>query len=477
MFDLETVMFAFVLLAILLLVGRYLKRKTRLFQRLYLPESVIAGVLGLLLGPQVLGVMATAIAGPDAPLAGGVFPESILAVWSQSPKVFINVVFASLLLGEAIPSLDQVWRKAAPQVVFGMTLGFGQYVVAALVTLLILIPVFGVSPIAASLIEISFAGGHGTAGGMIEVFNQLDFPDGGDLSLGLATVSLVTSIVLGTALANWGRRKGYVANANPDVAEPKDIPSLHLEEPLEVSRQRQRLLQNLLMDPLSINFGVVALAIAVGWLILEALKWIEAITWGRDGFALFPFVPLFPLALIGGILTQIAFNRTGRSALISRPMIQNIGGLALDVVITTAIATMSLTAIGNNLAVFLILAVTGVLWVVLVFLWWAPRIFPSFWFEKGIADFGQAMGVTSTGIILIRMVDPANRSGAFESFAYKQIFFEPLLGGGLITAISPVLIAQWGLPTFLVIMAVVLLFWFMAGFLLIRQQRRRAPIV
>ncbi|MBF2046768.1 MAG: hypothetical protein IGS54_05270 [Elainella sp. C42_A2020_010] len=75
------------------------------------------------------------------------------------------------------------------------------------------------------------------------------------------------------------------------------------------------------------------------------------------------------------------------------------------------------------------------------------------------------------------MVDPANRSGAFESFAYKQIFFEPLLGGGLITAISPVLIAQWGLPTFLVIMAVVLLFWFMAGFLLIRQQRRRAPIV
>ena len=35
---------------------------------------------------------------------------------------------------------------------------------------------------------------------------------------------------------------------------------------------------------------------------------------------------------------------------------------------------------------------------------------------------GQSMGVTATGILLLRMVDPENKSGAFESFAYKQLF-------------------------------------------------------
>ncbi len=42
------------------------------------------------------------------------------------------------------------------------------------------------------------------------------------------------------------------------------------------------------------------------------------------------------------------------------------------------------------------------------------------------------------------MVDPENRTGAFESFAYKQLFFEPIVGGGLFTAAAPALIARFG---------------------------------
>ncbi len=54
MFNLRTVLFAFVLLALLLL-GRFLKQRVQWFQRLYLPASIVAGALGLLLGPEVLG--------------------------------------------------------------------------------------------------------------------------------------------------------------------------------------------------------------------------------------------------------------------------------------------------------------------------------------------------------------------------------------------------------------------------------------
>jgi len=474
-FNLRTALFAFILLALLLLAGRYLKQKIGWFQKLYLPASVVAGVLALLLGPEVLGSIVTAIAGEDTLLSGGLFAEDIRTVWSQSPGVFINIVFAALFLGETIPSPRMIWRRAAPQVVFGQTLAWGQYVVGILATLLILGPLFDVNPMAAALIEIGFEGGHGTAGGMVDTLAELGFEDGGDLAIGLATVGIVSGIIIGTALADWGRRKGHVDTVSRRVMEPEEIPDLNvMAETPEIRRRRAHLLRNLLIDPLSINFAIVGAAIAVGWLILEALKWFESVTWAADGgFAVFQYVPLFPLALIGGIIVQSLLNRLGLSALVIRSMTQNIAGVALDVVVISAIASISLRVIGDNLGAFLVLSVVGIAWNVLVFLWWAPRVFPSYWFEKGIGDLGQSMGVTATGILLLRMVDPDNSTGAFEGFAYKQLFFEPIVGGGLFTAASPALINSFGLMPVLFLTGGLLIFWMLVGYFLIRQERRR----
>nr|WP_228040785.1 hypothetical protein [Nodosilinea sp. LEGE 07088] len=86
---------------------------------------------------------------------------------------------------------------------------------------------------------------------------------------------------------------------------------------------------------------------------------------------------------------------------------------------------------------------------------------------------GQSMGVTATGILLLRMVDPDNSTGAFEGFAYKQLFFEPIVGGGLFTAAAPALISRLGLWPTLAITGGLLVFWFIVGYVLIKQDRRR----
>lgn len=90
------------------------------------------------------------------------------------------------------------------------------------------------------------------------------------------------------------------------------------------------------------------------------------------------------------------------------------------------------------------LSITGIAWNVSAFIFLGPHLLPAYWFERGIVDMGQSMGVTSTGLLLLRMVDPDNQSGAFESFAYKQLLFEPIVGGGLFTAAAPPLIARFG---------------------------------
>lgn len=474
MFTLRDVFFAFVWIALLVLAGRFVKQKVRWIQVLYLPESIVAGALALILGPQVLGAIATAFAGDETLLSQGLFTEPIRAVWSQSAGVFINIVFAALFLGEVIPSPQEIWRKAAPQVVFGQSLAWGQYVVGILVTLIILIPLFGADPISAALIEIGFEGGHGTAGGMADTLRELGFEDGPDLALGMATVGIVSGIISGTALAEWARKRQHIRTLQTDVEQPDDLPELTHTETADVRQRRRHLMRGLLIDPLSLNFGFVGIAIVLGWLILRGLVLLETLTWGQTGFTVMNYVPLFPMALIGGILVQIAMEGLGLGALIIQPLMKNIAGMALDVVVVAALASISLTVIGGNLGTFVVLSVAGIAWNVLFFLYYAPRIFPDHWFEKGIGDMGQSMGVTATGILLLRMVDPDNQSGAFESFAYKQLFFEPIVGGGIFTAAAPALIVRLGLLPTLLITGGLLVFWLGAGFMLMRQRSRSA---
>lgn len=69
-------------------------------------------------------------------------------------------------------------------------------------------------------------------------------------------------------------------------------------------------------------------------------------------------------------------------------------------------------------------------------LWLGPRLFREHWFDRGIADYGQSQGNVATGFILAEMADPAHTSGAAAGYGYKQLFYEPFLGGGILTALS-----------------------------------------
>ena len=98
-------------------------------------------------------------------------------------------------------------------------------------------------------------------------------------------------------------------------------------------------------------------------------------------------------------------------------------------------------------------------------------MFTHHWFENGITNTGQSMGMTATGLLLNRLVDPDNHAKARESFAYKQLIFEPFMGGGLITATSAIVIYEFGSLIALIIATIVMLFWLILGLLLPRLNK------
>jgi hypothetical protein len=184
-------------------------------------------------------------------------------------------------------------------------------------------------------------------------------------------------------------------------------------------------------DPLSIHLGFVAVAITIGWVLLRALELLERATWGGDGgLELLVHLPLFPMAMLGGVALQLVLDRLGRRQVVDRNLINRIAGAALDLIIVSALGTLSLDAIGGDVAAFTLLAVAGIAWNVGALLLLAPRIVPEYAYERGLGDFGQSMGTTVNGLLLMRIADPANRSGGLEAFGYKQLLFEPVAGAG-----------------------------------------------
>ena len=436
--------FALLVLGLFLLLGKVIRVRVGWVQRLFLPSSIIGGALLLLLGPQVLGQLVPTMS------TAGVFTDEMLTVWRALPGLLISVVFATMFLGQDLPSPKRAVRLVGPQLSLGVALGSGQYVVGLLLAALVLVPLFAASPMTGALIEIGFEGGHGTAAGMRGVMEELGFTEGADLAVGLATVGIVGGIVLGIALINWGVRTGRTeilkSDVNASIEEQKGLFRRDEHYPAGTMTSRPAS-----VEPLSLHMALVAVAILIGWAVLETLRWIEAQTYssvllnGTTPLEIFAYVPLFPLALIGGVILQAIATVLKVDHLVDHQMMLRIQGWALDFLIIAAIGTLSLMAIGENIGAFALLAVAGVALNVGLFLWLAPRIIGRYWFERGIGDFGQSMGVTATGLILMRITDPDAESPAFEAFGYKQLVFEPFFGGGMITALAVPIIFLTGI--------------------------------
>lgn len=421
-------------LSLLLLVGKYLRTRLVILQKLFLPASVIAGFIGLLLGPYVCGKNFITI-----------IPQSMMNSWSLYPGRLINVVFACLFLGFSVPTFKSIWKEGGPQLCYGWLVGMGQYMVGLGIGAILLTPVFGVPNFFGCLLEIGFSGGHGTAAGMAEAFNQIGFSAGSDLGLMSATVGVISAVVFGMAMINIAARRGYTEV----IKSPGQLSHEEIRGLIPPEKRRHGSINTISPDslePLAFHCAFVGVAILIGWYMLTFIKSLSA-DMEPD---LFKSFPLFPLAMLGGLFIQIVAGKTGLAKYFDRHTFDRILGLALDFLVISAIASIKLDVFLAYFWPFTILMLAGLIWVIFATWFIAPRMFPNAWFERSITEYGMQTGVTALGLLLLRVADPHFKTPAAKSFGFKQIFYEPMLGGGFITAAAPILIVNYGiLPVYL----------------------------
>jgi ESS family glutamate:Na+ symporter len=440
-------------LCVLLGLGYWLRRKILFLQRLYLPASVIAGLLGLLLFQSFAGI-------------GHPVPAEVSFGWNKLPGQLINIVFACLFLGRTLPPVAQVWKSSSRQLAYGQIVAWGQYAVGCALVLLLLGPVFNLPDIFAGIMPVGFEGGHGTAGGMGPVFDQLGFPEMKDYALAAATGGIMGAIIVGMGLVNWAVRKGYVEKKVRPGVDIDDlsgiIPHEHRPAAGKISVSSD------VIGSLSLHFVFIGAAILLGWLMKQGLL-LAADQLPGKGADLFKSFPLFPLCMLGGVLVQWLADRFDPHKHMDEGLMLHIQNCALDFLVVAAIATIRLDVVAKGWLPLVILITGGILWNVLCLTVFARRAFKDAWFERGIAEMGQSMGVTATGLLLLRVVDPDYETEAAEAFAAKQLLHEPFMGGGLWTGAAIPLLAVWGGWPILGIALAVMTLW--TGCLFVMNRR------
>ena len=435
----EEIGLSLVVLSLVFACAALIRRWSSPLRKLFIPTAVIGGFLVLGLGPEGMGRL----------LGGsGVFPNDVFAVWRQLPAQLVTAMSASLLLGEHLPPLRKIWSISGSHVIMISVMSMGQFALGGICVWLLLEPVFGIDSKAGALIEMSFAGGHGTLAGLSPVLRQHGVGDLIYIGLGLATIGMITGIVVGTMLVNYAIKSPSIPVARQNPTSPDEDLDIdhHLPRPDDPPLDEWKGMSQ--VTAAAVFLGVT---IAVAIALLELFRAVFNLA-GSDFFNNFP---LFPFTFPAAVLVQLCASRYDFEWAVNRRAVEGLGGIAIDGVIICAIGTLSLTPLGANIGPLIILAIAAVGWSVFVTLVIGRRIFPQHWFEHSIAEFGESQGMLATGFVLVDLVDPSRQTDVVSGYSYRQILTRPILGGGFITAVAVPLIDAVGLPAFTIATAAI----------------------
>ena len=417
--SLDTLFVSLAILGILLLLGTIIRLYVPFVKKFFIPASLVAGFLGLLLGPNVLNVI----------------PQNIVSCWSSLSGKLIVLVFAPMLMGKRKFSGKKYARKTFNSVCFSYVGCFMQYAIPILLTALLFTPLLDTHALFGTTFEQGWCGGHGTASGMIAVFEELGWPEGQSIAVTNATIGLLAGIFGGVALINIAARKGWAKHLG--VADGK-LGIQNKENELYSAEETKAVDTRLavsgkVIDNFAFHAAILSVALLIGW----------CATWALKTYLNFS-ISWFVTAMFAGGLVQLVLNKTKWGDAVDAKVYSRIQGVSLEFLVAGAVASMNLKAVMANLLPIAITSVVLLAFMIAFSIVYARGIFGNDWFENAMVTYGMYTGVAATGMLLLKVCDPESKSDAMSLYAARAPFTSWAIGGGIITSIMPMWVSQFG---------------------------------
>ena len=311
------------------------------------------------------------------------------------PGLLIAVVFAGLLIERPGKTFREAMVRASRQGVVAWIVILGEVFVGLLAVALLVRPFYPELPLPfGQLIETGFAGGHGTAAAMGSLFTDTyNFPAGRDLAFLFATVGLVYGVVSGIFFVNLGVRRGWLRRV-PVAAEAYDDPVLRYE-----SRQQETTaieipvvsglenrhnpppsafarVRSEVIDPLAFQLVILAAAFAAGFALQQSFLWLASVAAPTRWYEYVDKIPLFLFTLLGGWVVRELMHVCRVGDLIDPPSIHRLTGIAMEILIVAALTNLRIEAAAQYLWPVLLLLGVGFAWTAFCLVYVSPKLLP-----------------------------------------------------------------------------------------------------
>ncbi len=393
------------ILMVAILVANTLRRKIPFIRKSLLPSSVMGGLMVLILR----------------------FIPAFDRLINQ--EFMTNAAFHMLGLGFIAISLkksDNVADKAEKGVVPKTgALVVNTYLLQAILGLAITIPLsLGMNELlAASGLILALGYGQGTGQALAwgrTYETQYGFSGGASFGLTIATVGFIVACVFGAIYLNILKAQKKVTAGNAKSAEtlekvydPNDIP---LSESIDKFTVQAALILAIYLMAFLFMQGLT-LMLDAGWLGDFGIKTVKPLIWG--------FYFLFGTLL--ALLTKRVIFKLRKSNVMTREypnnfLLNRAAGFIFDLMVLAGCAAIQFETIKGLLLPIVLLCAVGLVATFIYLEIVCKRLYPTYRYEAMVSLFGMLTGTASTGMILLREIDPNFETPAANNLVLQNLF-------------------------------------------------------
>jgi ESS family glutamate:Na+ symporter len=310
------------------------------------------------------------------------------------------------------------------QAIVGLTVSF----IAALI-----LPSF--FPAAGILLPFGYGQGTGQALNYGTIYeNDYGFEGGKSFGLSIAALGFLSASIGGVIHLNLLRRKGKVSVSRTDMTA-----LMHSEEiqgsneiPMDGS-----------MDKLTIQVLFVVVAYVLTYLLMLGLS--ALVPSMQSTFYGFNFLfGVLMAVLIKQIVKLLKKTKIVKKDYINSFLMKRISGFFFDIMIVAGIGAIRLDIIQQYWSILLIMGLLGAFCTYFYNHFVAKTLFPTYCEEQFLAMYGMLTGTASTGMILLRELDPDYHTPVAENLVFQNfpaiVFGFPMMLLATLAPKSPYLV-------------------------------------
>lgn len=389
----QVLMFSYIFL--FMFIAKLIKEKLGIFKSIVIPTSLLAGFLGLIFGPGLLGALSI-----------NLFDTKINLGLTYDPDFYESILFHFMIIGFVSLTLTERKSKQNRHSIDSGLFIVSTYIIQGILGLLVLYfaaATFkpGIFTGIGLLVPLGLGQGPGLASSVGKSMNEF-VPYAQQFGITIATVGFIVGGIVGVTLLNY-----YIRKYNLTPVKLRDLKGIKRKSVEFKTISEVNFTDNFLVQV--VWLGIIFILT----FIISNLFYNLLLSFGDIGKSVGGLIIGF--SYLFGMFIALAFRSILRKleekghrtdALIDEYMMGNISSFALNVMITASVMSININAIKDYWEILLLVAIVVPIGTLLYITLFGRYVFRKNSNHYILTLFGMLTGVAATGLALLRGIDP-----------------------------------------------------------------------